>query len=382
MSRSTAGSIAKGLASCGIVLVVSCAAFAQGQSEPAAGQAPRLPRPEQQPVLEVQQPTAELKRLLEEWEKASSHISKLEGNHSRISYNTVFLTAKYALGVFYYEAPDKGRIDFDNPKGPLPQQQKKSHWETGKALAFRVEADHAEKWICDGQQILQINEEAKTAERFLIPEKSRGVNIMDGPLPFLFGMPAEKALKRYNFEVLNNNERECWLRVKTLWQQDKSNYQQATVILEKATYLPRAVQLIDPAGTNETVFTFKDLKVNEPRGVFKLFQKDPFAPKLRGYKVASHVGKTQAADPKQPPVVDPKQAGTTVPSVLHFPWETARDTLAKAGYAVRYEKGTPASREELVYVVYDQQPRPGTRLEKDQTIVLTLYTDIATASNK
>src|SRR5262249_32565747 len=102
-----------------------------------------------------------------------------------------------------------------------------------------------------------------------------------GPLPFLFGMKAEKAKLRYKLSLKKNDGNEIWLEVLPRWKEDSANWSRATVIIEAKTYKPRAVKLLDPTGS-ESVHVFKKVVVNERRG---FLDKDPFKPNLRGYKI-------------------------------------------------------------------------------------------------
>ncbi len=50
-------------------------------------------------------------QLLDEWHQSSSKIDRLEGGHLRRVYDTVFKVEYMSNGKFYYEKPDKGRLD-------------------------------------------------------------------------------------------------------------------------------------------------------------------------------------------------------------------------------------------------------------------------------
>ena len=323
----------------------------------------RRPRPAADAQLHVEAVSPELDAILKKWEQASGRIQSLQGKHYRWVYDLVFNIEKRSQGVFYYRAPDKGRIDFKGRKPAPGEVSRRIDPKTGKP--FEIRPDHDEIWICDGTAIWQINEKQKTAERFEIPPEHRGRNIMDGPLPFLFGMPAEKAKKRYSFKLLKETDTEIWLQVTPRWQQDAANYRQAYIILDKGTYLPKAVRLIDPAGTKETVFRFEDLKVNPKENIFhKLLPgRDPFHPNLRGYRIA-----TRSVQPRKT-----ANGQQTVPSVVGFNWQQATTLLKQCGYVVKCQRGIPANRKELVYVVYKQEPAPRTPLPKGSVVVLTLY---------
>jgi TIGR03009 family protein len=262
-----------------------------GQDRPPVAQ----PKPPQQqdraglanPLLQVEKVSPELQQVLEDWEKSSRTIESLQGEHRRFVYDKVFQVEKHAKGQFYYEAPDKGRIDIskiDVPPGAVGQMK-------GPAGApFKLQSDRPERWICTGQEIMQVNDEEKTVEVFSIPPDARGENIMEGPLPFLFGMPAEKAKRRYVLTLLKQDENQIWLGVKPRWQQDAANWKEAKVILNRDTYLPSAVMLVDPTGNLETVYSFRKLEANykgkRPGILQRIWPvKDPFKPDLDGYKL-------------------------------------------------------------------------------------------------
>jgi len=142
-----------------------------------------------QPDPRVAQQAAQLNQVLVEWHQKSLDVKRLEGEHVRIIYDYVFGVATRAEGRFYYEAPDKGRIDLvPDPKGKGKKFEKVNP-NTNKKVVLTAQPDQPERWICDGQQVLVIDEVQKVAQQYPIPAAARGANIMDGPLPFLFGMP-------------------------------------------------------------------------------------------------------------------------------------------------------------------------------------------------
>ncbi len=81
----------------------------------------RRPRPNPaNAVLKVQNLPPELVKILQNWEKESGKINKLQGNHTRFRYDDIFQVEKRSNGKFYYEKPDKGAIEITGkeiPKG-------------------------------------------------------------------------------------------------------------------------------------------------------------------------------------------------------------------------------------------------------------------------
>ncbi len=217
----------------------------------------------------------------------------------------MFLVETRTVGDFWYETPDKGRIDFE--PGAVPANGL-NPMKLGGPKAddpYHVKAADPEIWVCTGDKVIQIDVNSKSFDSIDIPPNQQGHSIADGPLPFLFGMTADKIKSRYDGINLGNmhdpdgsigaqNRQEGkggWTRpqyhivVKPKLRSDAENWQRAEVILDAEYCLPTAIRLLDPAGTKETVFVFRlaDMKANE-----KLpWLPSPFKPSLFGYKPSS-----------------------------------------------------------------------------------------------
>jgi len=306
--------------------------------------------------------------ILRDWETASASIQNLSGSHHRIVYDLVFHVEKHAEGRFYYEKPDKGRIDIEEVN---IEKNKQGQRKDKNGKPYQLRSDRPEKWICDGQRILQINDHEKTADVFTIPEAGRGVNIMHGPLPFLFGMPAAEAVQRYRLKVLAVNKEEVWLGAQPNWKQDAANWKQAKIILRRSNFLPRAVQLIDPTGNAETVYMFSNLVLNKRQIPFlKILGRDWYNPNLRDYSIT-----TKSAE--QPQVVKPRQpakpGAAIVPSLIGLHFKQAKQILERKGLTPRFVKGRAARVPQQVYVVSSQKPSAGSELKKGTAVTLTLF---------
>ena len=336
----------------------------------------RLPRSRlQTPDLRVQKLEPRLKAALVKWELATSQIKTLKGEIYRYHREFVFNTEKRGRGMFYYESPDKGRLDIfavQIPKGTKSsvQQPARRDPRTGKVtpartISLAVSGDNPEKWICDGTQVLEVDDVDRTGTSHRIPADYRGRRIMDGPLPFLFGMPPDKAIRRYHMSLLGESEDEVWIRAFPRWKQDAVNYREATVILDTATYLPKHVRLTAPDNT-QTIYSFFRLKVNSRLEAFaKVFGSSPFRPNLNRYRVMA------------------SQSDPLVPSVIGMPWKKAQSVLTAAGYKVKFSAGVPASKKDLTYVIYQQAPRQQAALAPGSQIQLTFFAKpAATAGSK
>ncbi len=338
-----------------------------GQSGSRA-QAPQTSRqPQLPPIQKLESLQPDLKKALEDWHESSRQIRELHGEHRRFVYDYTFGTEKRAHGKFYYRSPDHGRIDLLPLNPPPKTKQKKKHPGTGMEVEFTARPESTtQRWICDGERIMAIDDDAKTAEEHPLPDKARGEHIMDGPLPFLFGMPPEKAVNRYYLRLEGDptGKKHYAILVVPRWRQDAANYRWARIHIEKSTMLPMAVQLMDPARTRETVFTFPKVTKN-PRSLnpLRLFGGgDPFRPNLSRYKIQ----RLQAQ-------LDPP-GKKLVPSVEGFDYREAQKIMERSGYRVTFHRGEPASHKQLVYRVAKQNPQPKTELPPNGVVRLTLFT--------
>ena len=332
-------------------------------------QRPPVNRSTTQAAPQTEQVSPELEQLLREWEQASRRIKRLQGQHMRRVYDMVFHVEKWSAGKFYHEAPDKGRIDIEPVAIKPGMRSSRTDPRTGKP--FELIADQQEKWICDGKRIIDIDEKGKGATIISIPPTAQGENIMNGPLPFLFGMPAETAKKRYKLKLADDRVNSKTGRrelVITAWprlQQDRVNWKEAHIILDHPSYLPLHVKLVDDAGEKETVFSFSNLEVNKIRP----FWVDPFRPRLSGYKVATHVPGT--ADN---PVLKLQEGEQIVPDITAYDVTSAK-RLQKAGFEVdaKWTRGGPAPTRDLELKVRTCVPPPMTPLKKGSVVKLVVY---------
>ena len=229
-----------------------------------------------------------LDAVLAKWEIESSKIKSLHGLQRKSEYNHVFRVEKVSEGPFFFETPDRGRIDFLSVKIPKGKVSEKKDPTTGKP--FELTSGQSERWICNGTQIIEIMEDEKTYTSIEIPEEKRGKNIIHTPLPFLFGMKADEAKSRFDLKLKSENEKEAVLLARPKMAQDQQNYRAAQITLNKKNhYLPEEVRLVDQE-QHEIRYRFEKAVIND--GDFKgtmsaLFgmKGDPFNPSLKGYQV-------------------------------------------------------------------------------------------------
>ena len=335
-----------------VITLIACSTIlfrtATGQSQQ------RRPRPQARPTLVQEQISPRLEEILRRWEEASRRIRKLQGEHNRRVYDSVFEIEKRTRGRFYYEGPDKGRIDIE----PYPIRPGDVSQRTGKlGKRYSLESGKQEKWICDGSQVKEVDEERKEVNVYPIPPHAQGENIMDGPLPFLFGMPAEKAKRRFKLKLVREGLHErtgrqiVHLQVKPCLEPDSQNWSEAQIILDSERFLPWDVQLKDPAGTTTTVFNFGKLRLNKRQG----FWLDPFNPSFRGFRIVL------------------ARSPDVLPDVTGRPWRIAEKELKELGVKIRFLPGTRTTDTTEINRVEFQQPEPGTPIKTVETVRLYVY---------
>ncbi|MCR9197477.1 MAG: hypothetical protein NXI04_02425 [Planctomycetaceae bacterium] len=386
-----------------VTLVTLTAGTAQGQSQPASRQPAA-----KEPVTAVTEPvSAELNRLLTDWSASSDRIEQLHGKHQRRVYDLAFETERISQGEFGYQKPDKGRITMTPMKitkellasrnRPDARVERKKD-----GTPFDLRPDNPERWLCDGERVYDIDEAAKEARVAQLPPEQRGKNIMNTPLPFLFGMPPRQAIKRFRIKIVRDfrpQQQYVALQIEPRTMADRRSWIMAQVMLDTKSYLPRSVRLTDPARTKETTYTFYDMST---RTNLLSIWSNPWDPKLKGYKIQivhptegqpagnlADNGNTRpgiaAPGPGQPPGRQAPGRATTArvfPNLKHVAHDKAEQALIAAGIPkdnIKKKQAGPAPQANLIYRVSAQYPAAGKPLDTRAEVVLMIYTAPSTA---
>lgn len=346
-----------------------------------------LVQPVAQQNAEKPKITRELWQVLSDWANASSSVKKLHGKHVRRAYDDTFKIEKISQGEFWYESPDKGRIDVEpikitqqmlDERNDLKNRGVRRNKSTGKP--YELKSDLPERWICDGERVFDIDDKRKEAQVVVLPPDIRGENIMNSPLPFLFGMPPEKAVQRFTMDMVKDYRPKyevVLLEAKPKMRKDAENWSRARIFLNTETYLPSSVELVNPASTRSTVYTFQKMEVNKSGFFDRFIGKSPWDPNLgKDYKI--HMIK-----PGQEQSVAAKASGPVVPNLVGKAHDVAKNMLLQLGVKpenIKKFRGKPAPRKNLIYLVSDQKPKAGTPLRPDQEIQLLIFDDPARAA--
>lgn len=369
--------------------------FAQGDRGASAGQ------PAGRTAAQI---SPQLAELLTNWSRASDQIKTLHGRHTRRVYDTTFGIERISYGEVWFQAPDKGRIDIkavditEKMRGERQVEGAKVQ-RNAQGVPFKLVSDQEAKWICDGTRVFDIKEEDKSAQIANLPPTLRGKDIMNSPLPFLFGMPPQEAVKRFDMEITKDYRPQhpyVILKALPLQQQDATNWSRAEIYLNTQTYLPTSVKLLDPGEKSSTVYSFTKIEINKGNGFINtVLGRNPFKPDLKGYNVqVIEPGQNSMADAGNAP---PRQsdaqgmnernmkpaAVARIPNVIGKSHEQAEQDLLNAGVPkslISKQRAGAAKRPQDVYKVRDQNPRAGTPvsavLKSKTKIALAIYEEM------
>ncbi len=137
--------------------------------------------------------------------------------------------------------------------------------ETGKHDAAR-EYSRYDHWVCDGLYMYQVKHQDKQLEKIELPENMRGLQIADGPLPFVFGQKAEKLKARFwiKSQLRLAIQNQIWIEAYPKTQADAANYKRVDLILDAKNMYPLAIQthVPDPKSAQREVYQFDKHSVN------------------------------------------------------------------------------------------------------------------------
>ena len=252
-----------------------------------------------------------LDQVLNSWQNQSAQVTIFQCPFERWEYNRAFgpktkageLPLNKNKGELSYQKPDKGSFEIkevrtwtQNAQLPAgaPPDQPNGDW--------TVQEDAiGEHWVCDGQNVYEYRAQQKQLVVRPIPPQLQGKAIVDGPLPFLFGAEAAKLKARYWLRAEQNQQdpNTIFLSALPKLAQDKMDYNQVDVMLDRTQMVPKAMQVYLPNGDRHVyMFDIANSTKNSPlQKIMSLFQ----APRTPwGWERV-----VEAAPPEQPPAMAP-----------------------------------------------------------------------------
>lgn len=188
--------------------------------------------PAQQPP---QNPTAldpannRLDAALLEWEKAMKKVETLYAELTRTSVNQTFRSTEVFDGSARYMRPNLALLDM-RKRGTKPNE-----------VVF-------ERYVCTGTFLYEYHQATKTLRVHELPPAKPGQVADDNLMTFLFGMKAEEAKRRYELKLVKEDQHYVYVEVAPRFPADKADFQQARLVLNRQTYLPRQLWFQQPNG--------------------------------------------------------------------------------------------------------------------------------------
>lgn len=216
---------------------------------------PGLPQPRgpREPWVLTGQQEAELDLVLNAWEKKSGAIKTLTCDFTLLEYDTVNAkqgeppVPRESRGELKFAKPDKGVFHV-----------------TKERVGNKIVAADGDHWVCDGQALYEYDHKRKKLTERILPDELKGQAIANGPLPFFFGQTAERMRQRYWLKVSTPREdigKKIWLDAVPKFQEDRANYERASIILNETDMLPSALQITLPNGDRK-VYVFDNFSIN------------------------------------------------------------------------------------------------------------------------
>lgn len=251
---------------CTLVLVATSLANGQQQFGPRvadARQAQAQQRPQGAPDWFPLHPALQKHTddVLAFWEHHSGKIERYRSDFQRWEYDRANFHVKeaqtYATGKIMYAQPDKGLFEVT----ALQQGQRK---EDGTIGYEEQKATEFEKWICDGTTVFEFDHRNKQLIERGLPPEMQGKQIVEGPLPFLFGAKKAQIEARYWVRVNPNPPKQgvFWLEAVPKQREDAANFRQIDIVIpDNKEFLPEAIILYHRGGT-QTTFQFANRETN------------------------------------------------------------------------------------------------------------------------
>ena len=174
--------------------------------------------------------------------------------------------------------PDKGMFKIDRLVKLSGQLDAK-----GQPEYKDFENVFGEWWLCDGEKVYEYDRSSKKCTRFTMPPEMRGEGVLESPMPFMFGVKAEKIKARYWVRSLpppkdqQGKQRDDIFVIEAYpkFQSDAVNYDHVQIYLDRQMFLPMMLykyntEHVDQQGQvlndNREAFEFSD-RVSEGKNL-------------------------------------------------------------------------------------------------------------------
>ncbi len=198
----------------------------------AVGQTPPAP-----PVAAPSPLDQRLDAYLQRWEQEMAKIQTLAAQLNRVDKDTTFNTTRKFNGYAQYMKVGTG-----------PQSANLA------TLQMNVEGSNQlhEKIVITPTHLYQFAPSEKEIRVHQVPPPKQGQVGEDNLSTLLFGVKASEARRRYDLKLTNEDNYYLYISVAPRNPQDKADFSNARLVLDKQSFLPRQLWFVTPNGSEVT----------------------------------------------------------------------------------------------------------------------------------
>ena len=203
-------------------------------------------------------------QILQMWENESTKINTFSSRFELWEYDLVFgpgaeIPAIKSVGQLTYSKPDKGSFKIEEIRRYQPKDATARTPTRGLGFAGKRSWHH---WVCDGKAVYEYKHKKKQLVVQPLPPELQGQEIVNGPLPFLFGAKAAELNRRYWIRSKQGNPATIWLEAYPRSQADAANYHHVEIMLDRKSMQPEAIKVHSPNNQSHSVYMFDKPTIN------------------------------------------------------------------------------------------------------------------------
>jgi TIGR03009 family protein len=183
---------------------------------------------------------------LRRWEAEMQKVQSLAAQLTRVEKDQTFNATRKLSGTAYYMKVGTG-----------PTAQNLALLE----MNLEGQKELAEKVVITGTYLYQYAPAAKEIRAFEIPRPKPGQVGDESVLSLLFGVPAAEANRRYDLRLEKEDAHYIYVLVGPRDPRDRADFEQARVVLNKTTFLPRQLWFKQP-NKNEMLWDIPRIDAN------------------------------------------------------------------------------------------------------------------------
>ncbi|HEX3451474.1 MAG TPA: hypothetical protein VHS97_24690, partial [Isosphaeraceae bacterium] len=219
---------------------------------------------QQQPA--AAQPAMNMDQLLQLWAGQSAKLETLELDIYRIDEQKAWGDVEHYLGHAAFKAPQLAFLDFRKVK----MQEKADPKDKQKKVVVpvmknnKIDSGPYETIVCTGDEVWHYRYDVKKIFVFPLDKNQRKRAIEEGPLPFLFNMNVADAQRRYQMELVGEDQKKGYMvKVVPQLKEDQESFSVAWVQLDKKFLLPTRIYLLAPDKKSSKDFQLSTIQANK-----------------------------------------------------------------------------------------------------------------------